>query len=675
MQLETLTLSNVGPFGSQQTFELAPRIRYGAKRPIILFGGLNGAGKTTFLTAIRLVLYGRHSVEAGTTQKQYEDYLRDLVHRPVDSTGRSTASSIALEFTYARLGQRVRYRVTRTWDAQPSSVEERLRIFKDGQEQEELNDDQAQAFLNQTIPSGISQFFFFDGEKIAALARDDSDAVLADAIRRLLGLDLADRLNSDLSVFLRNRRASRHDEKTQIEIARIEAELGGLRDQIDTESHLLEEQINPALDSAKSELERRRGEMLSRGGAWAVDRTDLEQRLDSLRTEKKKLEDDLREQLSGVAIFTLAPQLSKSVSDALENSQALADKRALSKTVAKQASVLKARLATLEDLKGTRRVVAACIDEWVAEITSAKAGHSAEVDFGMSDADARNVVTTLRVAAPAAQRELANTFSAARRIATEEDSVHDKLAHAPSDGALKEAFDALTIAAQLVATHQSVRKQLIEEIRRKMWASIDLTRKLKKLYATANSEVGVAQGERAAESLQDLIADFKVKAAKSKCEVLRKHFLSAFSRLARKGDIVHDVRIDPESFVVTLLDRGGEVIPKKRLSAGEMQIYAIAMLEGLGKSSGRNLPIIIDTPLGRLDSQHRQKIVESYFPTASHQVIVLSTDTEVDRSFYRGLQPHLSHGYHLTFDESKGATKVEDGYFWKEIEEIRKNAA
>src|SRR5690606_33202414 len=99
----------------------------------------------------------------------------------------------------------------------------------------------------------------------------------------------------------------------------------------------------------------------------------------------------------------------------------------------------------------------------------------------------------------------------------------------------------------------------------------------------------------------------------------------------------------PDAYSVTLFDQTGMLVDKKALSAGEKQIYAIAMLEALGRTSGRSLPLIIDTPLGRLDSKHRDKLVNNYFPTASHQVVILSTDTEIDESFYSALSPEISH--------------------------------
>jgi DNA sulfur modification protein DndD len=89
------------------------------------------------------------------------------------------------------------------------------------------------------------------------------------------------------------------------------------------------------------------------------------------------------------------------------------------------------------------------------------------------------------------------------------------------------------------------------------------------------------------------------------------------------------VQIDTETFKLSLYDHDGETLPKHRLSAGEKQILAISLLWGLANASGRQLPVAIDTPLGRLDSEHRNHLVERYFPQASHQVMLLSTDTEI----------------------------------------------
>lgn len=106
------------------------------------------------------------------------------------------------------------------------------------------------------------------------------------------------------------------------------------------------------------------------------------------------------------------------------------------------------------------------------------------------------------------------------------------------------------------------------------------------------------------------------------------------------------------------------------LSAGEKQIYAISMLWALGQISGRPLSVVIDTPLGRLDSDHRSHIVENYFPKASHQVVLLSTDTEIDRSYFKFLGPHISHAYQLEYDTSEGTTKLSEGYFWSNKEAV-----
>jgi DNA sulfur modification protein DndD len=134
--------------------------------------------------------------------------------------------------------------------------------------------------------------------------------------------------------------------------------------------------------------------------------------------------------------------------------------------------------------------------------------------------------------------------------------------------------------------------------------------------------------------------------------------------LLRKGSLVSDLKIDPERFSVELYGKNGRILPPERLSAGERQLLAISILWGLARTSGQTLPAIIDTPLGRLDATHRAHLVQRYFPYASHQVLLLSTDEEIDEHYYDKLKPWVGRSYSFQFDDSLGATRVQPGYFW-----------
>lgn len=125
------------------------------------------------------------------------------------------------------------------------------------------------------------------------------------------------------------------------------------------------------------------------------------------------------------------------------------------------------------------------------------------------------------------------------------------------------------------------------------------------------------------------------------------------------------MQIDDKTYEITITDRNGHEIRKPGLSAGEKEIFAVSLLWGLAQTSELKLPIMVDTPLSRLDSAHRDNIVNNYFPNAAHQVVILSTDTEIDKEYYKMLEPHLSGAASLEFDERQELTTVKEGYFWE----------
>lgn len=170
----------------------------------------------------------------------------------------------------------------------------------------------------------------------------------------------------------------------------------------------------------------------------------------------------------------------------------------------------------------------------------------------------------------------------------------------------------------------------------------------------------IAHSERVRDGLQ-----------KFRSETVRKHVtriealvLDSLQQLLRKQSLVSELRIDPERFIVELRNADGKIIGADRLSAGERQLLAVSLLWGLARVSGRPVPVVTDTPLGRLDASHRTHLVERYFPQASHQMLLLSTDKEIDREYYDRLKPWIGHSYRLEFNEKSGSTQIQPGYFW-----------
>ena len=112
-----------------------------------------------------------------------------------------------------------------------------------------------------------------------------------------------------------------------------------------------------------------------------------------------------------------------------------------------------------------------------------------------------------------------------------------------------------------------------------------------------------------------------------------------------------------------MYDKNEDVILRDDLSEGEKQMFATSVLWALARTSGRSLPFIIDTPLARLDMDHRDNLVDEFFPVASHQTIILSTDSEISKPYYEKLKPYITRSYSMDYDNEKLCSKVSNKYF------------
>jgi DNA sulfur modification protein DndD len=164
--------------------------------------------------------------------------------------------------------------------------------------------------------------------------------------------------------------------------------------------------------------------------------------------------------------------------------------------------------------------------------------------------------------------------------------------------------------------------------------------------------------------VRSTLAEFRTRLLERHLNRIEAAILDSLNRLLRKQRLIDDLRLDPETFELVLFDPQGNKMSTERLSAGERQLLAVALLWGLARVSGRQLPTIVDTPLGRLDSVHRRLLAERYFPNASSQVLLLSTDEEIDGPLFDVISPSVGRCYELRYDDATQSTTVVEGYFF-----------
>jgi DNA sulfur modification protein DndD len=661
MILKSLSLNDFGVFSGRHDIDLAPRTKYGNKRPIVLFGGLNGAGKTTTLTAVRLALYGRQSMGRSISNIAYHQQLVEYIHKPRKSIVAPNSAAVELDFTYGKHGTVDDFKIVRSWQESGKKTVEHLEIYKNEELLEGLSSEQLQSFLNELIPIGVADLFFFDGEKIADLAEDEANEALADAIKRLLGLDIVDRLRADLGIYLRENNQTKLPKDIAKELKSLEALY---KDNYAEYQSFIEKNVdlNTELVSITAEAATTQQRINDLGGAWAKSRQAEELRTEQIIKEKESTNSQIKELFSDAIPLALAKKSIANLLEQLEQEKAIKTQRAAKEELNKHIEKLRVELAKVVG-NSSKKAINNAIDSTFDKVMEDDSNTT--IIHDISDTELNQLQSLVRSYVPQQVQQLHKLSARADALEEELSIASANIARAPDQARLD---DILTELGELQSQKGSLLKQIEvnkEEAKRSLRHAMDNLRRLRDLDEKYSKSMSHGQGITLAANSREMLSEFSEQTKVRKLATLEQEFIKSFGKLARKDDMDILAKIDPQTFDVELTDKRGKTINKKKLSAGEKQIYAIAMLEALGRTSGRNLPIIIDTPLGRLDSKHRTKLVRNYFPTASHQVIILSTDTEIDEDFYSDLSPEISHAFSVDYDSTKGSSKFNEGYFWR----------
>lgn len=190
---------------------------------------------------------------------------------------------------------------------------------------------------------------------------------------------------------------------------------------------------------------------------------------------------------------------------------------------------------------------------------------------------------------------------------------------------------------------------------------------IKAITAKENTNDDNARMIRYAAMSIDVLTELKIRLQRQKVEKLSDTVTNCFKALVEKESLVKKIHIDSETLDVSITDIDGKVIQKDQLSAGEQQMFAVSIVWALALTSGYKAPVVIDTPMARLDSQNRSNFVLKYLPAASEQVIVLSTDEEMYGQYLAQIQDHVIDCYTLLYHEEGQYTEIVKGYFGEAV--------
>ena len=659
MILEEIVMHNFGVFCGRHRAELAPPSE---GRPVVLFGGLNGNGKTTILRAIELALYGPLARSPKENHVGYDDYLRRWINRHVRA---SDGASVEVSLRVTTDGRQRTYRIRRSWRVRGDRVKENLDVYVDGNRDSVVSDTWRE-HIETLIPAQLSHLFLFDGERIETLADPESSSELLEtAIHALLGVDLVDQLGADLRVLQDRRKLPSVSQDERNRFDELEKQLTELEQGRTSLKQDLAGLAN-VRKWAVEDVEKVEARFRQAGGELADSREMMERKRSEIDGDRKALNAQLIDLAAGPLPLALLKDQLLSVGAQARKEVQCTHARILASTLEERDAAL---LAALQKKKAAHSIMKAAESFLAGDRAKRHGAAVAECHLQLDELGLARCEILLDKELGQECRKAEGLLTQLDQTQAALDDIDRRLAKVPDQDSLSGLLKELSTTRERLAKCDqaiAVANARLQEIEKQKAMLTKQRQDL--LHSGKETELANKDTHRFiehSERVRNTLTQFKSALIKANLSRLEDLILEGYRRLLRKSSLVSALRIDPSSFSLELWNGDSDRLPSERLSAGERQLLAVSMLWGLGRATGRTLPVVIDTPLGRLDSAHRSHLVERYFPFASHQVILLSTDEEIDQALFETIKPRLGRVYRLEYNDETASSSILPGYFWQ----------
>ncbi len=490
-------------------------------------------------------------------------------------------------------------------------------------------------------------------EQLDALASQDQQSdVLRVTLTRLLGLDWVQYLEQDLDQLMMRQGSTKKIENLYVKVLELQTERDRLEEQLALLRRQLDE-VNSDISSCESALAQQERILAAEGGAYAARRPVLQSRLHTIEKEVEVLSNQLHDLCADLLPFALAPELCLQL-----------DKRLTAEVGIRRQHVIDTMLSSDEVWEGLdisqqgRRYLTQRLTEKLKSFEQLQSPDKLSIIHQLSESEHQQLRKWISQTIRDIPQQVQLLGDRLRNLKKEKRRIETDLQRAPDDEVLAPIHAEISRLRGILAEKQKRQAPLNEHIgslqfqrdekRRLLQEAVDQYEKVRKFEKQL----------KYAEQSKNVLRTYKDALTRQKLRTLEDALTTCFNKLCRKEHLLSWVNVDPEDLSIHLEGVGGILLKLSDFSAGERQLYVMSLLWALRLVSKLPLPLAIDTPLARLDETHRLRFIHDYIPQVSDQVLLFSTDAEMDSDLLAEINPQLARTYRLTYDLERGETVV-----------------
>ena len=713
MKINKVVLYNFNSYEGANEFDFSSKSE---KKNIALIGGKNGAGKTSLFSAIKIALYGPLSFGYVGINPIYISKIKDCIN------SKSFQNEIVEAWVQLSISLMIEreireYEITRKWNYSKQRLEEQYYVKANGKILDEQELSYFQNYLQGVLPPDLFEFFLFDGEEVGSIFSTSAyNTYIKNAVYKLCGLDTFEIIRKYTSGYagkaVGTDEEAAHEEYEQLRTQVEELEQSALEIEVKAQEY---EQNLDRIDTELIEVETA---FKKAGGITEVERQKLLQELAEEERVKTESLTKIKLFVEGMMPFYILRDFTTDISKQLELEEQSniysyilqkLDKAELNEILASKQSV---NGETVEALLNylTKKFKPKGFKEGskpLHDLSKEDIGHINAMISGIDGFDVAGMIELIQKRKTALDRTMEiNRILKSAMVDEDAGKYKDR-----ENSLLKEKEEVTKGLYESRIRLTEIKDQIAKMIQQRDHALQTLKNNAQNKHVLELSS-GIS-------NMMSTVLSNKTKSIKRKLEEL---IVEKLTKIYRKNNLITHIEVDDDfqfnlyqdarytatellhliknlgkdAFFVEIGKKGMQLlfsqcganslseiqsflesydarkkvdlfkhIDISRLSKGERQIFILSLYWAIIELSGRDIPFVIDTPYARIDANHRKEISQKFFPNISKQVIILSTDEEINEEYYTLLKPYISKEYLLLNDESQNKTSVEKRYFFE----------